>query len=451
MKIHNIICTVLLVIALSACTTARRSKTPLDISITPSPYTITTDTSAHANIDMTIRVGQGTIGKRSRLFITPQLTMGDSVVSELTPLVLDGPIYTRKLHRRAVLSHYRDAYAGTAHHIANVQTTISLPYHDSIVLPMGIDTAHIVAVLSTDGCGSCTGFGSIEMGTIVRMQTPKREKPQLSLLPSHFTVKPKILHGRGEAHLQFVINRDDILLSMGNNAAELDSMMSRLSPIINDTLSTINSLSIYGMASADGPLPFNTDLARRRATSACRWIVEQMGIPSYIERRIVIGSRPEGWQPVLEAMTIDGCKDSIAVKNILQRYATQNDDVQERYIRRLPCWPLIRDRYLQKDRKVEYAYTYTLRSFSTDDELRSMYLTRPDAFSETELLRCAELQPDMKQAISVYRYTLSRYPASHIAANNLAYLLFATGRDDEAFAIVDKYLLPTTTTEGGTR
>ena len=56
-------------------------------------------------------------------------------------------------------------------------------------------------------------------------------------------------------------------------------------------------------------------------------------------------------------MTAAGDKDSVMVKDILEKYADSNDDVQERYIRRLPCWNTIKARYLQKDRKVEYVYT----------------------------------------------------------------------------------------------
>ena len=62
---------------------------------------------------------------------------------------------------------------------------------------------------------------------------------------------------------------------------------------------------------------------------------------------------------------------------ILERYPADgnNDDVQEREIRRLSCWERIRTNYLQRDRKVEYRYTYTLKSFTSDKELLRMYAT----------------------------------------------------------------------------
>ena len=73
----------------------------------------------------------------------------------------------------------------------------------------------------------------------------------------------------------------------------------------------------------------------------------------------------------------DGHKDTLKVKEILDKYNAENDDVAERYIRRLSCWGDIREKYLQKDRKVEYEYTYTIKSFTTDRELLEMYEKRP--------------------------------------------------------------------------
>ena len=80
--------------------------------------------------------------------------------------------------------------------------------------------------------------------------------------------------------------------------------------------------------------------------------MQQLGIKPEVQRLIKVGSRPEGWQPVLDAMVIDDHPDAHKVRAILDRYANQNDDVAERYIRQLACWKDIRAKYLQKDRKV---------------------------------------------------------------------------------------------------
>ena len=50
-------------------------------------------------------------------------------------------------------------------------------------------------------------------------------------------------------------------------------------------------------------------------------------------------------------MIADGHPDSLKVREILDKYNAENDDVAERYIRRLSCWNDIKNNYLQKDRK----------------------------------------------------------------------------------------------------
>ena len=163
-----------------------------------------------------------------------------------------------------------------------------------------------------------------------------------------------------------------------------------------------------------------------------RWLLEQLHLPPRYAAQIKVSARPEGWQPVLAAMTAAGCKDSVLVSNILKQHPGGNDDVQERYIRRLACWPDIRDHYLAKDRRVTYTYVYTLRNFTTDAEMLRLYATRPDAFNEDELLHVADLQSTDTARMEVYRTTLRHYPQSVVAANNLAVLLLRAGHAAEA-------------------
>ena len=82
------------------------------------------------------------------------------------------------------------------------------------------------------------------------------------------------------------------------------------------------------MASADGSYAFNTTLSRNRANSAKNWLVDQLHISASQASRFSVGSRPEGWMPVLQAMIADGHPDSLKVREILDKYNAENDDVQ---------------------------------------------------------------------------------------------------------------------------
>lgn len=405
------------------------------VTATPSPCVLTPDSANRVRMEMLFHVPENYFSHRSRLVITPQLVVEDAVKEEYRPLVLDAPIYNKKINRKKVLEQYIDPLEKRAVKADKASRSFDLPYSETVQLPEGAEEGRIVAVVTTDGCGECTGIDTIDIAAIsnpVTLMKDVKEALQLSWIEPEFVIHPKFMEGKGVANLQFVINKSDIDLSMGNNRKELDDMVRTLSPILKDTLATLNSITITGMASADGSLVYNTSLARNRAASAKQWLVGRLNIQPKIQRLIAVDSRPEGWEPVLAAMVAEGDPDTAAVKDILEKYKEDNDDVQERYIRRLPCWNRIKNQYLQKDRKVEYVYTYTLKSFTSDAELLDMYRTRPDAFNEEELLRVAALSESHDKKKEVYRTIQKYFPTSQVAANNLAVLYLREGKEEKA-------------------
>lgn len=410
------------------------------ISVAQDSCVLTPDTAGNVLLETAFRIPPHYISKRSRLVIVPQVLVNGMVQKELPPLVVDAPIFEKKMIRRKVLDNYRDPYETQRKTADDLSRPSELPYRTTFVVPEDMETGRVWAVVSSDGCGECTGIDTVEVASIGSLVTliDAKESFDLTWIEPEFVIRPKVREGKGEALLQFVINRHDINLEMGNNRRELERMTAALRPVLSDTLATVEDIHIYGMASADGSFAFNTTLARNRAASAKRWLVDELDIRPDVQRLIAVGSRPEGWWPVYRAMQADGHPDSLAVKNILTRYTEGNDDVQERYIRRLPCWPDIRSKYLQKDRKVEYTYSYTLRSFTTDAELQSMYRTRPDAFNEDELLRVASLAASDSSKAAVYRTLMTYFPQSQVAANNLAVLYLRSGREAEAKRTLDR-------------
>ena len=423
---------------LSGCVTSKKQAEKV-VTTTPNPYILTPDTANRITIDLVFNVPEHYLAKRNRLVITPQLINGTEMKDEYMPVVLDAPIYNKKINRKQALDNYIDPYGKQAMKADKTSRSFSLPYTQTVQLPDGTESGQIVAVVSTDGCGACTGIDTIDIAAIsnpISLMSDVKESLQLSWIEPEFVIRPKVHEGRGEAKLQFAINKSDINLAMGENRREMEGMLNALQPILKDTLAILNSVTITGLASADGSLAFNTTLSRNRAQSAKSWLVSQLYLNAAGQCIFEVNSRPEGWQPILAAMTMAGDKDSIAVKEILGKYANENDDVQERYIRRLSCWNNIKDKYLQKDRKVEYIYTYTIKSFTTDAELLEMYDSRPDAFNEEELLRVSTLKQDNEGKKEVYKTILKYFPQSQIGANNYALLLLREGDSQGAMDVL---------------
>lgn len=422
-------------LALAGCGTTGTGK---QIYVSPSAAVVTPDSMNQVNVDAEILVPGKAFTKRSRLIILPQVLKKDTLLAEGTPIVLDAPVFSKKNERRILLDGYRDSLAGVSQKVDNRETH-TLAYKESLQLNVAsANGARVVGVVTTDGCGECSAVDTLLLATVsdpVSLVDVKQLK--LDWIEPEFVIRPKIVEGRGEAHLQFAMNKYDINMKLGRNETEMNGMLGALEKILADSLATLNKVEIYGMASADGSFAFNTTLARNRASSAKTWLLSRLG--EDIKVPFSIGSRPEGWMPVLNAMTVDGHPDSLKVKEIIERYKDQeNDDTAERYIRRLSCWSDIRARYLQSDRKVEYVYTYTLKSFTTDAELLTMYDKRPDAFNEEELLRVSTLKQSPAEKKQVYETILHYFPQSQVAANNLAVLLLREGKTEEADAVLDR-------------
>ena len=153
-------------------------------------------------LDVTFHVPGNYISRRSRLVVVPQLTVGDSLLSEYQPIAIYSPIYSKKMERRRVLEDYIDIYDG---HIVKVDDTsrdTELRYSTQVELPADVDSARLVAMVSTDGCGECSGLQTVDVASVVMPAPPKR-KFNLFRIEPEFMVRPKVMVGKGLANLHF--------------------------------------------------------------------------------------------------------------------------------------------------------------------------------------------------------------------------------------------------------
>ncbi len=264
----------------SGCASHRGGKR---IAVEPGEGVLTLDSARKAELDITFHVPESYFSKRSRLYLSPDLYSGDSLIKEYPQVVLDAPIFTKKSQRTAVLEKKIDSVAITSKEVDN-RDAQSIPYRLTIEMPEGFDGGEVIAKVSTDGCGVCKGIDTLHLAGISNPVTliDVKESFNLDWIEPEFKIKPKIRSGQGVARLQFIINRYDIRPELGRNKVELDSMLAKLGPILADTLATLECVKITGVASADGSLRFNTPLARNRANSAMKLLSRPM-------RRVWVG------------------------------------------------------------------------------------------------------------------------------------------------------------------
>lgn len=346
MTLRNIFCSLAAAATAAACSSPAGSGR---VGVEPSPCAIVADSTGRAEQSLTFHISPEALKSRSRLVITPQLYQGQQWVRDYRPIVADGRIFAKKMTRREALEGYEDPYADLRTYVGKGGADI--PYHIKAQLPAGGD-GRIVAAISADGCGECTGIDTIDVATITRPQPARQPR---------YGTRQKIRRGQGTAHLQFVINRYEIVPDMADNRAELQRMADDIGPLMKDSTAAIHGIDICGVASADGPLAFNTTLSLNRAKSARKWLCDRLGLCEEQASLITISSRPEGWQPVIDAMQKAGHPWAERVRDVVNDHKGESDDVAESVIRKMPCWPDIRDKFLQPDRKVDYKYSYSVK------------------------------------------------------------------------------------------
>lgn len=394
------------------------------------------DSASVVRVDATLLIPEGYLTRRSRLVLRPMLMQGDSLLTSCPPVVLDAPLAARKLLRARLLDGTADTLAPYARRVIPSRRA-GIPCTFRIPLPANGCWGRVVALLSTHACGACGRRDTLEIARLSDFASLLPEGPlRLVWMNPRSGARPKAVRGCGEVRLHFPIACSGIDPSLSDNRRELERLLVSLRAILADSLMTLDTLTIEGVASADGPCAANAVLARRRADAVREWLTARLDLTPEELGRIRTDSRPEGWEPVLAAMQADGHPDAPAVAAVLADTSGEDDDAAERRIRRLRCWPGIRDRYLQRDRRVICAYACELRGSTTDGELLRRYAERPETFDESELLRVAALERSPERQLAVCEYLLRRFPQSDAAANNLAILLLRAERADEALSAV---------------
>ena len=96
----------LLSFSLAGCAPHRQASRT--ISRTPDFCTVIPDSTNRIEMDLTFHIPSHYFSRRSRLVITPRLMQKDTVQEEYMPLIVDAPIYDKKLKRLKVLENHTD-------------------------------------------------------------------------------------------------------------------------------------------------------------------------------------------------------------------------------------------------------------------------------------------------------------------------------------------------------
>lgn len=216
--------------------------------------------------------------------------------------------------------------------------------------------------------------------------------------------------------------------------------VTELKDVVTDPRYVITNISFRSAASPDGPLAWNTKLAKERNNASTNYILNEfrkVGFNASSDSSFIKKDRtPEDWEGFKYIVQ----NSDMNVKNDIISIANSNlpPDVKERNIKKLGNWKTLTKTYLPSLRKstVTLFGETRIRKF---DELKKLYdMGDLEEFNKPELLLFAYNSDNLDEKMKVYNYYNDKYPNEWIAKNNIAFVYLMKGEGNKAIDILKK-------------
>ena len=271
-------------------------------------------------VGMTFDMKNLTIGSARSLSLIPLLTDGQHNVT-LQEIIVNGKRREKAYIRGLAISKEEP-------------TAIIVPYNKretfnyTQVIPYQpwMANASLQLVENLCGCGNYQEMNAQELITN-DVSTEAKRLSAMSPIVAYIQPTIEVVKNRSEqyeAHLDFPVNKSVILTDFMNNHSELVNIHSMFDKIQNDKNLTVQSISIEGFASPEGPLAFNEQLSKKRAEALKDYLVKKEKVPAKLYK-VTFGG--ENWDGLVKALESSSMKDKETFLNIIKN---TTDDAQRK-------------------------------------------------------------------------------------------------------------------------
>lgn len=374
----------------------------------------------------------------TRLIVQPTLyniTRKKGVL--LKPVVTDGREYTLTQERMYEFDLRNDPLEPYIRKSEMTKNGELVAYHDSAYIENLKEDFRADIRLSLENYNRIlfTDSFQIARGLVNPLRFFEYKLEAKNITDERYFPKPELQlrNDRGEVELSFLPDKADINDKDPKNASELAKLRERLSSIETNPDAKLQTFSILGVSSPEGPHDKNLVLAKKRMDLAVNRILSHLNKETLDFLKIQTGSKVETWQTAIEMMRRDSLFGQAQdLQNIVNKYP-DSPDKQWRAIIRLPYYrSVIVPHYLPLMRRVEYNFDYSIYRFLTDAEIKELYLKDYKQLSRHEFWRMFEIAESDEEKETIYKQALEVYPKFMLAANNLSALYINQGRPDDS-------------------
>ena len=235
----------------------------------------------------------------------------------------------------------------------------------------------------------------------------------------------KIRELSGRAFIDFPVNRTEIHPDYRSNPAELAKIIATIDSVRNDRDITVKKITIKGYASPEGSYENNIRLAKGRTAALKQYV---RNLYRFDEDFIGTDYEPEDWEGLREFVAGSGLahrEEILALIDSDMAPDPKNDKLRE-------TWPDEYQFLLQTVypalRHSDYTIEYTIRQFSSVDEIRAVMASAPQKLSLNEMYVLAQsLEPGSDEYNEVFETAVRMYPEDETANLNAAHAAIQRG------------------------
>lgn len=404
-----------------------------------------TDINVQGNtllLKTSVKIPKKIFSSEKRMIVQPALyNVTRRHLQYMTPVVYDGKRYAITQDR--MLDH--DMTKDPLHPYQQIKTT-GRNAENRIILN---DSAHVenpdedfmfIVISSLENYNRILYADTFELarGTVNPLRFLSYTANPSAMNEDKFKPLPEVelRDSKGEMHLTFPVGKSKLDMSLGNNAAEMQAMLSEFSAIENDPDMTLKSFSISGYSSPEGRYESNLRLARARVNSAMTFVMESINpeLSKNAEKETEAIVAP--WDDIVTLLQNDGySEEADALQDVIDRY--KNVDSRSVAVTRLKFYrSLIVQQYLPQLRRVNYTISYSRYRPLTDEEIATIYAKTPAKLSKYQYYRLyTSLEGAEREA--VIRQALASHPDFVVAATDLANIMLS--RDENPSDVLEPF------------
>lgn len=231
-------------------------------------------------------------------------------------------------------------------------------------------------------------------------------------------------HESGVARLNFHLDKYDIVPSLCNNRAELDSIRRTIDKVRDDADVKITSIELHGYASPDGNYYHNADLARNRIRALYLYLRDMYNLPDGLYRN---NTTPEDWEgAIAQARKSDLIKKDEVIRIMESEMHPDQKEAQLR-LKTPADYRFLVDNVFPGLRRTEYTVNYDVRNFNLE-EARKLINTRPQKLSLKEMYVVANsYERGSEEYKHAYDVAVAMFPNDETANVNAAYVALDGG------------------------